>query len=585
MTTQSPTDGDAVTTSDSDLLNTPKLFRRPEVAVPEASAGDLAAQRYWSRGIARLTRPFGTTAIFVLAGAVLFIAYLGQARTMVMHLDMASASGPQTLQAWDMLHGNLLLRGWQIGDVSYYTTELPEYMLVELVRGLNGDVVHVAAGLTYTLMVLLAALLARESATGREGLVRMLIAIGILLAPALVTGTSVLLSGPDHTGTQVALLLIWLVLDRSRPRWWTPALITVLLSGALIADTLVLIEGVVPLLAVCGFRMYRRRGPLAGQWYDLSLAAGSLVSVAVAKAALDMIRNAGGFTGRSPTLIFSSAAGLSAHLWQKVERVLGIFSADFLGLHVGQFAFTALVHLVGLALVAWAVTIGVRRFTTCDLTDQVLTTAFVVVLAAYMLGAKSNPNEMVGLLPIGAVLASRLLARRIIRAGLEPVLAVVLICNIGILYRYSTKPPVPNESSPTAAWFEAHQLTHGLAGFQEAYSITVQSGGHVQVRPARMFRHRLVTADWENNASWYNASHHYANFVLVRNFIKCGHDCPAEVDLRRMFGPPIADYPVGQYRVLVWRQNLLTNVPVLSWCQPGIWEWAALGPPSTRPCK
>ena len=40
------------------------------------------------------------------------------------------------LQAWDMLHGNLLLRNWWLSDVSFYTTELPEYMLVELVRGL-----------------------------------------------------------------------------------------------------------------------------------------------------------------------------------------------------------------------------------------------------------------------------------------------------------------------------------------------------------------------------------------------------------------------------------------------------------------
>src|ERR1035438_3871239 len=34
-----------------------------------------------------------------------------------------------TLQAWDMLHGNLLLHGWWLSDVSFYTTELPEYML------------------------------------------------------------------------------------------------------------------------------------------------------------------------------------------------------------------------------------------------------------------------------------------------------------------------------------------------------------------------------------------------------------------------------------------------------------------------
>src|SRR5580658_51926 len=106
-----------------------------------------------------------TRAAFVAAGISLFIAYLGQARTMPTMSDGAS----QALQAWAMLHGNLLLHGWSLSDVSFYTTELPEYMLVELIRGLTPDVVHIAAALTYTLLVLLSGLLAKGTATGREG--------------------------------------------------------------------------------------------------------------------------------------------------------------------------------------------------------------------------------------------------------------------------------------------------------------------------------------------------------------------------------------------------------------------------------
>jgi hypothetical protein len=51
-----------------------------------------------------------------------------------------------TLQACDMLHGNLLLHGWRLSDVSFYTTELPEYLLVELVLGRSPDVVTVSSG-------------------------------------------------------------------------------------------------------------------------------------------------------------------------------------------------------------------------------------------------------------------------------------------------------------------------------------------------------------------------------------------------------------------------------------------------------
>ena len=82
-----------------------------------------------------------------------------------------------------MLHGNLLLRGWWLSDVSFYTTELPEYMLVELARGLNPRVINAAGAATYTLLLALAAWLAKGRATGTAGLLRVLIAGGIMLAP------------------------------------------------------------------------------------------------------------------------------------------------------------------------------------------------------------------------------------------------------------------------------------------------------------------------------------------------------------------------------------------------------------------
>src|SRR3984957_1421505 len=79
-------------------------------------------------------------ALWALAGVLLFLCYWRQSWTAPVNSDGAS----QVLQAWAMLHGNLLLHGWNLSDVSFYTTELPEYMLVEAVRGLSPSVVHIA---------------------------------------------------------------------------------------------------------------------------------------------------------------------------------------------------------------------------------------------------------------------------------------------------------------------------------------------------------------------------------------------------------------------------------------------------------
>src|SRR5580693_10534797 len=165
-------------------------------------------------GPARLRAPrpvqWAVPVAWVLGVAAAFACYLELARTRAVNSDGAS----QALQAWDMLHGNPLLHGWALTDVSFYTTELPEYMLVELLRGLNADVVHVASAMTYTMAVVLAALLARSTASGRAALARVLVTAGIMIAPQLASGVSIVVSSPDHFGTSVPVLVVWLILDR-----------------------------------------------------------------------------------------------------------------------------------------------------------------------------------------------------------------------------------------------------------------------------------------------------------------------------------------------------------------------------------
>jgi len=96
----------------------------------------------------------------------------------------ATADGAaQALQARDMLAGNWLLHGWTLSDVSFYPTELPEYVVVEAIRPLGLGVIHVTAALTYTMLVLAVFALARGRAGGRGGALGGLLAAVIVLAP------------------------------------------------------------------------------------------------------------------------------------------------------------------------------------------------------------------------------------------------------------------------------------------------------------------------------------------------------------------------------------------------------------------
>ncbi|MGH3182568.1 MAG: hypothetical protein ACRDOE_11780, partial [Streptosporangiaceae bacterium] len=70
------------------------------------------------------------------------------------------------LQAWDMLHGHVLLHGWVIGDATFYAFELPLNAITELLFGLGNLAIHVASALTYLIVTILAAALAVAGSRG-----------------------------------------------------------------------------------------------------------------------------------------------------------------------------------------------------------------------------------------------------------------------------------------------------------------------------------------------------------------------------------------------------------------------------------
>src|SRR5438132_121681 len=102
-------------------LRSPGLTGRPGQTMTTPAAPAPAA------GPDSLRRRVLTAAALALVAAGLFLCYV----TVSGKVPVTSDGAGNALQAWSMLHGNWLLRGWWLSDVSFYTTELPQYMLVE----------------------------------------------------------------------------------------------------------------------------------------------------------------------------------------------------------------------------------------------------------------------------------------------------------------------------------------------------------------------------------------------------------------------------------------------------------------------
>jgi hypothetical protein len=508
---------------------------------------------------------------FVVAAAVLFTVYLRLSRTYPEDSDQANI----LLAASDMLHGNLLLHGWYLTDVSFYTTELPQYALLEIFLGVHANTAHIAAAMTYTLVVLLAVLLARGGFTSRPALVRLLIAAGILLAPQLVVGVKPLILTVGHIGTAVPVLLVFLLLDRAPARWWVPVLTALGLAWVLIADDLVLIVGVVPLAAVCFGRIVeaavRERSVPRGvraRWYELSLIAAAGAAAGIAWVAERVLRALGGYI-LSPIPFRFTLHDIPANL-HSLWAVPQIFGADYRGLTGATYAI-ALLHWASLALVVLALlVVAWRFFAGAALVDQVLGVAIAANIVLFVLtsAGSEGPHEIAVVAPFGAALAARMLpgllgqARPLARRARTVAYGagiVVLAGYIAGLAHETVQPASPPAYAPLASWLQAHHLRYGLGGYWESSIVTVQTGGRVTVRA--LLKDTMAPDLWLAKPEWYDPATQRANFIVLSSTPGFTNNWEPRALISKYFGRPARTYNFGPYTVMVWDRNLLASVP------------------------
>ena len=526
-------------------------------------------------------RRWGPLSAYLLAGAVLFVAYLRLSETSQLNSDSANI----LLMASDLLHGHLLLHGWYMSDVSFYPTELPQYALLESFLGLTMRTAHVAAAMTYTLAFLFAVMLARSAgrgrgSSGRAAWMRTFIVAGIMLAPQFGFGVFALDLSVGHIGSSVPLLLLWLLLDRAPARWYVPVLTAAVLAWVLMADQIVYVVGVAPLAFVCAVRVLRAAvtgtGPwperIARQWYELSLGVAAVLAAGLAWTANQLIRGLGGYVMSKLPFYFVRPGNLHNNA-PAAWKVLQIFGADYAGLG-GVQLLLAFLHLASVIAVVLALLLLARRFFgEISLVDQVLGVAIVANVALFLLtnAADLAAHEVAIIVPFGAALAARMLiratgaapapkgaARRVRLAALVAGGAVLASYTAGFGYELA-QPSVPPANTSLASWLEDHHLTYGLSGYWTSSSVTVNSGQRVKVRA--LMQYTLKADLWMAKSEWYNPKLHYANFVVTDSQPGNFSHWEPRFLIRKYFGIPARTYHTGPYTIMVWNRNLLKAIP------------------------
>jgi hypothetical protein len=554
-------------------------------AQPTLSTAPIAGQEGLHRehdkradeGESRATRSSALSPAVAAVAVVLVVAGLAWCYFRVSWTVAPNSDGPaNALQAQDLLRGNFLLRGWTMTDVSFYTTELWEYAAIEVVRSVGRSlsvgmgVVHTAAAVTYALLVLLAGLLARGRARSGQGLARALVAMGIMLAPQLGYGAFVLLLSPDHVGTEVPLLFGWLVLDRAPRRWYVVGFTGLLLAWVQVADRGALLAAVLPLTVVCVVRAAAgwRRG---GAWFEASLAAVAVASAAVAWAVTVLIRVNQGYVQYPIPADGSALSLLPVHLKLTALGVAQLYGADFAGISGAPAIFFAAVHCAGLAVAVVSFAVALARLRRLDLVGQVLVVAIACSVAAYALSATPGvafgtgygAREMAAVLPLGAALAGRMTGPLLLGRVRQAAAAAVLAGYVAALLYSAAQPAVPGPQAALAQWLLSRHLTTGLAS-RNSQLLTVESGERLDMLVSYAPGGKVRGVLYQSKASDYDPRMHYADFVVAEVPLDARPVSSDEISVAETlatFGLPAREYYYGGYTILVYRQNLLNQLP------------------------
>ena len=513
--------------------------------------------------------------MWIVGGMTLFALYLR-----ISFIGPVTSDGANNaLQAWDMLHGHLLLHGWIIGDATYYTFDLPLLAVSEIFLGLCDLSSHVASALTYLIITVSAVAVAVTDSRGFARVARCGVVVAVLTAMFHVGSNAPYLVGaPDHTGTSAFLLLSFLLIDRVPARWYTPSLLLAILCVGQIGDATVRYVAVPAVVVVCGYRAVASRTIRTG---DATNALAAAASVPLASAVRAVMLHFGAYqmiapkTAISPPWRWPQNAALA---WHALRVLFGVESSSPSLAHDAGYILglaCLLAAAAGFARVVWT-------WRSASRAEQLLCAAIVINIAAYVISAMpmpSNPYEIAAVLPCGAVLAARACVPGYIGdAWWDGMMAsLVAIGALLPLTAAATQPPAVAPTAPLSAWLRAQGLTYGLAGYWDSSVTTLQSGNQVQIRAVAMYGRQVFRYDWETNALWFDASRHSATFVIT-DLAGSGLSPSAE----SYFGKPVQIEHVAQWTILIYEKNLLEQVGVAGtgprWLAPGLGASYLRGP-------
>jgi hypothetical protein len=494
-------------------------------------------------------RPLSFLLFFAVAAFALTLLFMPFSRSLIYTSDDASI----ILNAQDMAGGNWLLKDWYLCTDSFYTTDLTFYVPAMMLFGFSDNLLSIVPCFLYSLVVLLASMLAGLSPGGfryQHAFIAFLL-LTFFPRPAF----DYLLRGPIHVGA-IAYALVCIMLlyyEESRPKAFC-VLFTAVLATAVVGDSFILYFFALPLLFVQALDFFRG-SRLKPSFY----ATGAAVIIAVG---LNKLLKSLGMNVQGLGVVrFVSWQHFDDNLMLFAQGVLQLFNMYFPG---EEFSLKTVVKYTANGLILAAAAAGVcRSVLSSDRAARIMATACLLLCVEYLFS--SRPEDIMStryLLPgfvFALVLAAKNLPFFLDNRRKQWLAAAVLAVTVaGFAAGYAKLPgpgePAKDDTTPALiAFLEEHGLASGYGPYWSANIVTVRSREKVKVytlkydessKSLRPFR-------WLSKDEWYRRP---ANFLIIDEKKPWGG---VNLDAAlRSFGPPQLYYGGSRYTVLVWGRDI-----------------------------
>ncbi|KAA8393870.1 hypothetical protein FKW15_08110 [Acetobacter sp. DmW_125133] len=475
---------------------------------------------------------------YLVAFVVLTLLYTALGMTQPLNSDSVST----LLAAQDILHGNVLLKGWDLSTQSFYFTEILPYVVVFGLFGWHVSFYYIVPAMLWAVAMLLAFRIVR-SATCIVGWPLL-----VLLGAPSAFAIHLVLSPCYHVGAYVGMLLFWLMWLR-KPQWlqskslfaictrWSGTVLFVALL--LSSDDLVKYTLALPIiLAAIGCSLEQRGPRYCG---IASSMVGALLLEHVIKTVL--AHNGAFHVPGLWSSSFGSQSRASYNLSVLFSGFLQYFGADFFGKPITlSGSGRELFHLMCAGGTVWCCFHVLRKNRQWTLFDLSAALAILIMLAAFIFGELTMDEQSFRYLVFPCLLSVLLVVRHVqVPRGYG-----FLFGGCCILYAATILPrPVlgyaaANQNFPVNHALEQMGLKQGFAPYWSA------------ARNSLPFQARLAPIEF--TPSGIKAFHTLSKrqwYETGGNFIVC-ESADQAAQAQTQFGPAQKEIRIGSNMLLVW---------------------------------